>query len=189
MRLLDRKVIYQGWGRYLLLTVGLKGGAVVERQMDDHGQAAVVLPYDAGRGVALLARLARAGPLYLGEDPWLVEAAAGIIDPGETPQEAARREAMEELGVRLGALEPVGRVFTSPSTSSEVCHLFLAPYAAADRVAAGGGLQAEHEEIEVLELPLAELADRVDAGAIRDMKTLSLILALMRRRPTLFERA
>jgi nudix-type nucleoside diphosphatase (YffH/AdpP family) len=186
MRIVDRKLIYQGWGRYFLLTVDLDDGAVVERQLDDHGAYSCVLPYDPDRRTALLARLGRAGPLYLGQEPHLIEAAAGMIDPGETPDACVRREAMEELGVRLEVLEPVGRVFTSPSSSSEEGHLYLAPYVRADRIAAGGGLAGEHEDIEVLELPLAELAQMAEQATVRDIKTLTLILALMRRRPDLF---
>ncbi len=186
MRLIGQETIYQGWGRYLQLRVRLRGGAVVERQMDDHGSASVVLPYDAARRTVLLARMPRCGPLYLGEDPHLIEAAAGIIDPGETPEMAIRREAIEELGVRLDVLEPVGRVFTSPSTTTEVGHLFLAPYGAADRIGAGGGLAAEHEDIEVLEMPAVQAGRMADEGRLRDMKTLALVLALMRRRPALF---
>ncbi len=186
MKLLDRELVYKGWGRFYLLKVALRDGAVVSHQMDDHGSAAVVLPYDPLRKVALVARMPRCGPLFLGQDPYLIEAAAGIIEPGEAPEEAVRREAMEELGVRLGAVEALGPYFCSPSTCSEMSHLFLAPYGAADRVAAGGGLAVEHEDIEVMEKPLAELARLVDGGELRDMKTLAVILALMRRRPDLF---
>ena len=186
MELLGQRTIHSGWGRFLMLSVRMAGGAVVERQLDDHGSASAVLPYDAGRKVALLVRQPRAGPLFLGEDPMLLEAAAGIIDPGETGESTAQREAMEEVGVRLGALESVTRAFSCPGVSSEVMHLYLAPYAAEDRVAAGGGLVDEHEEIEVLELPLAEVARLADAGAVRDLKTLVLIQALRLRRPELF---
>jgi nudix-type nucleoside diphosphatase (YffH/AdpP family) len=186
MQLIDTRTIYQGWGRFLILTLRLPNGEVIERQLEDHGAACAVLPYDAGRRVALLARMPRAAAVYVGQDPVLMEACAGIIDPGETDEASARREAMEELGVRLDALEPLGRLFSGPGASSEIMSLFLAPYAAADRIAAGGGLEEEHEQIEVLELSLAELARLSDAGELRDMKTLTLILALRARRPDLF---
>ena len=97
---------------------------------------------------------------------------AGIIDEGETAETAARREAMEEAGVRLGALEPVGEVWTTPGISTERMSLYLAPYAAADRVGIGGGVQGEHENIKVLELPLAGLGAELAAGRIGDMKLL-----------------
>ncbi len=186
MQLVEQKTVYQGWGRFLLLTVRTDGGALVTRQLEDHGHASCVLAYDPARRVALMARLARAGPMFNGEPPRLLEACAGLIDPGETPEVCARREALEELGVRLTDLEPVSRSYTTPGVCSETIALYLAPYAATDRIGAGGGLAAESEEIEVLELPLAELARQSDAGEVRDLKTLVLILALRLRRPGLF---
>ena len=186
MELLETKTLYSGWGRFLMLTVRTAGGATVQRQLEDHGPAAVVLPYDPERKVAMIARLARVGPLFLGEDPFLPEAAAGMIDVGETPQQAILREALEEVGLELGALEPVGALFTTPTVSSEVLHLYLAPYGEADRVGAGGGLAGEHEEIEALETPLAELARQADAGVLRDLKTFALVQTLRLKRPDLF---
>jgi nudix-type nucleoside diphosphatase (YffH/AdpP family) len=186
LRLIDRRKIYSGWGRFLLLDVQLGDGRVVERQIEDHGEAAAVLPYDAGRKVALVARQPRTGPLYSGFEPHLVEAAAGVIDPGEAPAVTAVREALEELGVRLGTVEPVVAAWSMPAVSSERIHLFLAPYSADDRVAPGGGMEDEGEEIEVLELPLATLLAEADAGTLTDIKTLALVWALARRRPELF---
>ena len=186
MRLIERKLVYSGWGRFLLLDVELGDGRVVERQIEDHGDAAAVLPYDAERRVALVCRQPRIGPLYGGFPPHLVEAAAGVIDPGEDAAAAAAREAFEELGVRLRTVEPVVAAWSMPAVSSERIHLFLAPYEAADRVAAGGGVADEGEEIEVLERPLADLLRDADAGTLTDLKTLALVLTLARRRPELF---
>ncbi len=88
--------------------------------------------------------------------------------------------------MRLGAVEPVVAAWSMPGLSSERIHLFLAPYAAADRVAAGGGKAEEGEEIEVLERPLKALLAEADAGTVTDIKTLALVWALARRRPELF---
>ena len=186
MRLLERKLIYSGWGRFLLLKVAFGDGRTAERQIEDHGEAAAVLPYDAARRMALVCRQPRVGPLYSGFEPHLVEAAAGMIDRGEEPAATAVREALEELGVRLASIEPVAAAWSMPAVSSERIHLFLAPYAAADRVAAGGGLAEEGEEIEVLERPLQALLQDADAGRLTDLKTLALVWALARRRPDLF---
>jgi nudix-type nucleoside diphosphatase (YffH/AdpP family) len=184
--IVQQTVIHQGWGRYLLLQVDLGDGEQVQYQMDDHGSAACVLPYDAERRMATLVRLCRTGPLFKGEPPYLIEAPAGIIDAGETGAAAARREAMEETGLRLDGLEPVARAWASPAISTERIDLFLAPVTAADRIARGGGLAAEHERIEVLDMPLAELWRRAEAGEIHDLKTLVLVYALRARRPELF---
>jgi nudix-type nucleoside diphosphatase (YffH/AdpP family) len=187
VRLLERKLVYSGWGRFLLLGVEIGDGRRVERQIEDHGEAATVLPYDPGRRVALVCRQPRVGPLYSGFEPHLVEAAAGVIDPGEAPAATAVREALEELGVRLRAVEPVTAAWSMPAVSSERIHLFLAPYEAADRVAPGGGMADEGEEIEVLERPLRSLLAEADVGTLTDIKTLALVWALARRRPELFD--
>lgn len=187
MRLLERKLVYSGWGRFLLLEVELGDGRTAERQIEDHGEAAAVLPYDAGRRVALVCRQPRVGPLYSGFEPHLLEAAAGVIDPGEAAAATAVREALEELGVRLRMVEPVTAAWSMPAVSSERIHLFLAPYEAADRVAEGGGMADEGEEIEVLEQPLKALLQEADAGTLTDIKTLALVWALARRRPDLFD--
>ena len=186
MRLIGQKTIYSGWGRFLMLDVALGDGRRVERQLEDHGAASSVLPYDAARRMALLVRQPRVGPLFNNVDPHLIEAAAGMIDADEGPDAAAVREAFEELGVRLDAVEPVVAAWSMPAVSSERIHLFLAPYSAQDRVGAGGGVAEEGEEIEVIEAPLKTLLAEADAGRITDLKTLALTWALARRRPDLF---
>lgn len=187
MRLLGRRTVYSGWGRFLLLDVALGDGRPAERQLEDHGEAAAVLPYDADRRTALLVRQPRVGPLFSGFEPHLVEAAAGMIDQGETAASTAVREAIEEMGVELAALEPVAAAWSMPAVSSERIHLFLAPYCPADRTGSGGGLAHEGEEIEVIELPLKALLGQADAGELTDLKTLALVWALARRRPDLFD--
>lgn len=186
MRLFDLETLYSGWGRFITARMELDSGAVVSRQIEDHGDAAAVLAYDPERRTGLMVRQPRAGPLFVGLDAYLVEVAAGRIEAGDAPEETILREAMEELGVRLKSVEPVLAAWSMPAISSERVHLYLAAYTAADRVAAGGGVEKEHEEIEVLELPLADILRRADAGEIVDMKTLILIWALARRRPELF---
>jgi nudix-type nucleoside diphosphatase (YffH/AdpP family) len=184
--ILKQTVIHDGWGRYLLMDVGLPDGAVVQRQLDDHGSAAAVLPYDASRRVALLVRLPRMGPLFKGLDPYLIEAPAGMIDTGESADACVRREAMEETGVKLTALEPVVRAWPTPGVSSETMDLYLARFSLEDRIGQGGGVAGEHEDIQVIEMPLADLWLRARGGAITDLKTLLLIYALHERRPDLF---
>jgi 8-oxo-dGTP pyrophosphatase MutT (NUDIX family) len=93
---------------------------------------------------------------------------------------------MEEIGLRLSALEPIAVAWPMPGLSAERMHLFLAPYAESDRVGAGGGLEEEHEDIEVVELPLAELATEADRGEVSDLKLLVLLQTLRLRHPDLF---
>jgi len=185
---LHREIVHHGYITVERLRVRLADGAEVTREIERHGDAVAVLPYDAARRRALTVRLFRTPVFAATGAPALEEACAGMIED-EAADAAVRREALEELGVALGGLEAVGMVWSSPGVSTERVSLFLAPYRAADRVGAGGGVAGEHEGITVLEAPLADLAARADAGAIADAKLLALVMTLRVRRPDLFSGA
>ena len=145
------------------------------RETYDRGNGATVLPYDTGRGTVLLTRQFRF-PVYVNGHPdgMLVEAAAGLLDDDE-PDAAIRREASEELGVELGALESVFDVYMSPGSVTERVHFYAAPYTPAARTGAGGGLADDGEDIEVLELPFDKALDMIATGEIADAKTIMLV--------------
>jgi nudix-type nucleoside diphosphatase (YffH/AdpP family) len=185
--ILERTTVYSGYLTVDALRVRLSDGSIVSREVERHGDAAAVLPYDRERRCALIVSLFRAPVLQEAGMDAMEEACAGMISGVvEEAEAAARREAYEELGVRLASMDLVARVWSSPGVSSERVSLFLAPYAAADRIAAGGGLREEHEGISVLERPLATLAAAADQGRIEDGKLLTLVLALRLRSPDLF---
>jgi nudix-type nucleoside diphosphatase (YffH/AdpP family) len=179
------KTLHEGWGRLLALRIRLPGGEVIKREVEDHGAAVCVLPYDPERRVAVLARQFRAAVLHAGGEADMLEAPAGMLDEDD-PTDGARREALEEVGLTLPVLEPVGAVWTMPGISTERMHLFLAPYAPGDRTGAGGGAAGEHENITVSEMTLAALAAMADRGELTDLKTFALVQSLRLRRPDLF---
>jgi len=178
---------YRGWCTLYLASVRLADGRVIKREIEDHGHAACVLPYDPTRRTAMMVRQFRIPTLHAGASEALLEAPAGLIDPGEDAATAARREAMEEIGVRLTALETVTEAWTMPGISSERMTLFLGVYRKADQIATGGGVAGEHEAIEVVELPLVDLAAMADDGSLADLKTLALVQTLRMRKPELFK--
>lgn len=185
IEIVGRKKAYAGWMSLTIASIRLADGRIMRREVVEHGRAACVLAYDAERRTAMMVRQLRA-PVYLASGETLVlEAIAGMLDGGDAP-ETARREALEEAGLQLGELEAVADAWPSPGILTERVCLFLAPYRSADRVAAGGGLAEEHEEIEVVEMPLSDLAQLADRGEITDMKTLALVQTLRVRRPHLF---
>ncbi|HSG95265.1 MAG TPA: NUDIX hydrolase, partial [Afifellaceae bacterium] len=134
---------------------------------------------DPDRRRALLARQWRAPLLVTGDDPFLLEVCAGLIDDGETPDDAAIREAEEELGLHLETVRNVGAVYSSPGALTEKIHLFLATYDLQDRKSDGGGLDHEGEDILIVEMPLGELFKMARTGAITDAKTLVLVQKLI----------
>jgi nudix-type nucleoside diphosphatase (YffH/AdpP family) len=179
------ETLYEGWRKLFKITVEMPDGRTMAREVLNSTDAAAVLPYDPERRKIILIRQFRAPVMHVEGHPDFLEVVAGLLD-GDEPEACARRETMEEAGLRVARLEPVGTAWSAPGMTTERLHLFLAPYTAADRIGEGGGLAEEHEEIEVLEISLDELVGLLDRGAIADMKTLALIQALQLRHPELF---
>jgi nudix-type nucleoside diphosphatase (YffH/AdpP family) len=146
------------------------------REAYDRGNGAVILLGDRAAGTVLLTRQFR-WPVYENGHPdgMLLEAPAGLLD-GDDPAAAIRREVAEETGVVVGAVTPLFEVYMSPGSVTERLHFFCAPYVSALRCAgAGGGVAEEGEDIEVVELALAEALAMVAGGQIADAKTIMLL--------------
>jgi nudix-type nucleoside diphosphatase (YffH/AdpP family) len=172
------EILSQRWARLTQYTIRYRRrdgrSETFKREVHDHGHGAAVLPYDPARGTVLLARQFRL-PAYLsGGDGMLIEACAGLLDGGDA-EACARREAEEELGYRVDKLRQVASTFMSPGAITERLTMFLADYGASSRIGAGGGHIHEGEDIEVLELPLAEAWQMVVDGRIADAKTVMLL--------------
>lgn len=145
----------------------------------DRGDGAAVVLHDRERGCVVLVRQLRFATCEKGPG-WPLEVVAGVVPPGETPEDVARREALEEVGCRVPRLEPVGAFYLSPGVSSERIFLYYGEVSLRDR-RGGGGLDEEGEDIEVVELPLAEAWAALDRGAIVDAKTLIGLMWLRRK--------
>ena len=150
------------------------------------GQAVVVLPYDPVRDRVMVIEQFRAA-LYMAGDraPWVWEPIAGLIDRGETPREAATREADEEAGLTLRHLEPAGGVYSSTGSSTEFLHLFIGIADLDELPEGGGGLDGEGEDILAEILPFKDLMRAVDAQEHRDMPLVACALWLARHRESL----
>lgn len=176
---------YDGWARFLVVCVRLPNGGLVRREIEDHGAVVAVLAYDPERKTAILVQQFRAPVFFSCGREHTLEAIAGIQEDVDTIT-TARREALEEAGVDLRSLEHIATAWTMPGMSTEQITLYLATYQHTDRIKAGGGLPAEHENTSVVEIELAKLGELMESGQIADMKTLVLTQALKLRHPSLF---
>lgn len=180
------QTLHAGWLNLHLVGLTAPDGSVYERYVEDHGRAVAVLPYNPQTRMALLVTMPRAALRFAGGAD-LLEAPAGMVEPGEDLAECARRELVEEAGLEVGDLEPAGAIWVSPGITTERIDLFLAAYADSDRTGAGGGLESENENITVVETPLFDLWRSVQGPAPADAKTRILVETLRQRRPELFD--
>ncbi|MFL6826810.1 MAG: NUDIX domain-containing protein [Bradyrhizobium sp.] len=144
------------------------------RETYDPGDAAALLPYDLSRRSVLLVRQFRYAAYVNGYDGLLIETVAGKLD-NESPQVRIRAEAEEEIGYRLGEIKKVFEAFMSPGSVSEKIDFFVAEYLPKMRIGSGGGLAAEGEDIEVLELTIDQAMTMIGDGRIVDAKTIMLL--------------
>ncbi|MGK8235778.1 NUDIX domain-containing protein [Roseovarius sp. MS2] len=148
--------------------------------------AALVLPYDRVRDRVLLVEQFRMGPYGRGDPrPWMLEPVAGRIDGGESPEDAAHRECLEEAGLTLRALEKISQHYCTPGYSTEFFHLFLGICDLPDLEQGRGGLATEHEDIRTHVIDFAQAMALVQSGEANNGPLILCLLWLERERARL----
>ena len=127
----------------------------VVREVMERGNAVGVLLYDPDKDCFVLVEQMRVGVFIAGENPWLLECVAGMVDENETPDQVAVREAKEEAGAEVSDLEPMMSYYSSPGGLTEKIFLYCG-HTDSSHVAAYAGLACEDEDIRVVVLPVAE---------------------------------
>ena len=144
------------------------------RETYDRGDGATILLYNKIKRTVILIRQFRFPTYREGHDGFLIESAAGLLEEASAEQRI-RAEVEEETGYRVGQVHKVFEAFMSPGSVTERLHFFVAEYDPSSRIGDGGGLTHEGEDIEVLELPLAQAMRMVADGRICDGKTIMLL--------------
>lgn len=148
--------------------------------------AVTVLPYDPVRDAVMLIEQFRAGIRRRGDPhPWSLEVIAGRIDAGETAEEAARREVLEETGLRISSLELVSRYYSSPGATTEYLTSYVAIADLPDSKSGLGGLASEGEDIRSMVVPFEDLMAAIDSGEAENAPLLVSALSLLRIRERL----
>lgn len=150
------------------------------------GDAVVVLPYDPVRDRVLLIEQFRMGPHGRGDpQPWLLEAPAGRVDGGESPETAATREAREEAGLDVREMVPALHYYPSPGAMAEYLYTYVGIADLPDGITGIGGLDAEAEDIRSHLVPFERLMAMVDSGEVNTAPLILLAYWLARNRERL----
>ena len=184
------QTLFSGWNAFHRVTIRLadtKGAeTTVTHSVEAHGDGVAILPYNPRQRTALLVRQLRTPIAFAFGNGVTLEAPCGGRGSDE-PEVAARKELLEEVGIAPLTLDLVGAGFPMPGVSTELTYLYLASFSDEEQIAgAGGGVRAEGEDIEVVEMPLHDLQAAITDGRVQDLKAITLFYALKDRRPDLF---
>lgn len=178
VRILDSKTLSDDWYTLRKYTFDLRRRngewQRQNREAYDRGNGATILLYNREKKTVILTRQFRF-PVYInGHDGYLIETAAGLLD-NMAPEKRIKAEVEEETGYQIDQVEKVFEAFMSPGSVTEKLYFYIAEYHAGDRTGAGGGIEAEGEDIEVLEWPIEQALRAIDDGTIVDGKTIMLL--------------
>ena len=151
VRLLDEQTVWSGHYAMRKLTLQHRRFAgdwsdPLVREVFERGDAVAVLPYDPESDSLVMIEQFRPGAMRGDDTPWMLELIAGVVEPGESDENVAHREAMEEAACELSELVPIATVFPSAGACTEQVRLFCGRVSSADL---GGlhGVQEEGEDI------------------------------------------
>lgn len=144
------------------------------REVYDRGNGATILLYNRDRRTIILTRQFRFPVFVNGHDGYLIETAAGLLD-NMAPEERIKAEAEEETGFKVSSVQKVFEAYMSPGSVTEKLYFYIAEYDAGNKQSAGGGIEEEGEDIEVLELSLDAALAAIESGLIVDGKTIMLL--------------
>jgi GDP-mannose pyrophosphatase NudK len=179
IKVTETKLLSDNW--YILKKITFdyqkKDGKVEShiREVYDRGNGAAILLYNASKKTVILTRQFRL-PTYLNGNKtgMMIEVCAGLLDQ-DNPEQAVIRETEEETGYRLQKVQKVIETYMSPGSVTEILYLFVGEYDQTMKVNDGGGLDAEQENIEVLEYTFDEAYAMIESGEITDAKTIMLL--------------
>lgn len=179
IKVTETKLLSDNW--YILNKVTfdyeMKDGKIEShiREVYDRGNGAAILLYNTLKKTVILTRQFRL-PTFLNGNKtgMMIEVCAGLLDQ-DNAEQAVIRETEEETGYRLKKVQKVIETYMSPGSVTEILYLFIGEYDETMKVNDGGGLDAEQENIEVLEYTFDEAYAMIESGEITDAKTILLL--------------
>jgi nudix-type nucleoside diphosphatase (YffH/AdpP family) len=144
------------------------------RETYDRGNGATILLYNCEQRTVILTRQFRFPAFVNGYDNLMIETPAGLLDLA-SPEERIRHETEEETGYRVGDVRKVFEAYMSPGSVTEKLYFFVGEYDPKSKVGSGGGVEAEGEDIETVEITIDNALRMIARGEIVDGKTIMLL--------------
>lgn len=147
----------------------------ISREAYDRGNGATILLYNKKQGTVILTRQFRLPSFINGNSSgMLIEACAGLLDK-DNAEDCIKRETEEETGYKISSVQKIFEAYMSPGSVTEMLTFFVAAYEKDMKITEGGGLENDHEDIEVLEIRFTEALSMIENGTIKDAKTIMLL--------------
>lgn len=144
----------------------------VRRYNVDRGEAAGALIYLTDRRSFVFVRQFRYAVYSKGEEGWIDEIAAGVMEKEDTPLSCIRRECIEESGYEIDSFHSLGWFYVSPGITNERIHLFIGMCTSDCKKHKGGGLDEENEDVYLVEMSREEVKRKLWDGYFKDGKTI-----------------
>src|SRR6478609_7154884 len=145
------------------------------REAYDRGNGATILLYNKEQKTVILTRQFRLPTFINGNDTgMLIEACAGLLDK-DNPEDCIRKETEEETGYKVTDVRKIFEAYMTPGSVTEILYFFIAEYTKEMKVAEGGGVEHEEENIEVIETGIEQAMQMIETGEIKDAKTIMLL--------------
>ena len=175
-KILKKKNLYNGFFKMNEVTLKYKkyDGSwtnKIKRELFGGAKVSAVLPYDPIKNEIVLIQQFRPGTISKNDNNYLDEIVAGIIDPGETPEETAIRECYEETGCKIKKLTSIQGYFPAPGSSESYYYLYLGEIKAISETRIMG-LESENEDIFVKSYKIDEVRSKMNDGKILNGLTL-----------------
>lgn len=179
VKILKTELLSENWYKLSKITFDFRNRdgdwQVQEREAYDRGNGATILLINKSKKSVILTRQFRI-PTYLNGNPsgMLIESCAGLLEK-DNALDCIKKETEEETGFQISKVEKIFEAYMSPGSVTEILHFFIAEYDDSMKIGAGGGLDLEQEEIEVLEIPFDTALNMIEQGEIKDAKTIMLL--------------
>jgi len=171
---ISSQLIYDGRAVKLRVdTVQTTNGRQTTRDIVEHADCVAIVVVDVDDNVLLVNQFRK--PV----ERELLEIPAGGIDPGESPEDAVRREMREETGYAPGRVELLGGFYSAPGYCNEYLYLYLATNLTPSQLYA-----EDTEGIEVVRMPIGQIPELITSGKIRDAKSIAGLLTFMEHQKT-----